>query len=364
MKKTALWLLMIALSIALVVSFTMAGCQAEEAAETTAAAEETTAAETTAAETTAAETTEEEMAEKLVFGNIPVALSDEWNGYSVENFQYAADKKGVEVIVLDAEWDGEKALNNLEDLITQNVDHISVFVYTPEQAQDFINRANEVGIPISFENTKLVDQVTGDYVVDVAFEYREFGYEAAKFVSLNYPDSKLFYCRGLPGMGIVEEYMVGINEALDEFGNVELAVMRDTNWDTETALNATQDVIAAGEEFDVIFANNESMAVGCYNALEDAGMAGDIPIVSTGGGPTGVQMLKDGIIDATIAGPVSLQGLYLFKAMWLYESEGIEPPEKYIAPGVIPITLDNLDENIPWEPSDDLIDMIGGLDEW
>jgi ABC-type sugar transport system substrate-binding protein len=161
MKKTALWLLMIALSIALVVSFTMAGCQAEEAAETTAAAEETTAAETTAAaeETTAAETTEEEMAEKLVFGNIPVALSDEWNGYSVENFQYAADKKGVEVIVLDAEWDGEKALNNLEDLITQNVDHISVFVYTPEQAQDFINRANEVGIPISFEILNLLTKL-------------------------------------------------------------------------------------------------------------------------------------------------------------------------------------------------------------
>lgn len=300
----------------------------------------------------------------LVFGNIPVAMSDEWNGYSVENFKYAAEKKGVEVIVLDSEWDGERALNNLEDLITQDVDHISVFVYTPEQAQDFIDRANEAGIPISFENTKLVGQVTGDYVVNVAFEYYEFGYEAAKYISQTWPGAKLFYCRGLPGMGIVEEYMRGINDALDEFGTVEMTVMRDTNWDTETALNATQDVIAAGEEFDVIFANNESMAVGCYNALEDAGLAGEIPIVSTGGGPTGVQMLKDGIIQATIAGPVSLQGLYLFKAMYLYETEGIEPPEKYIAPAVKAITVDNLDENIPWEPSDELIEMIGGLDEW
>ena len=50
---------------------------------------------------------------KIVFGNIPVAMSDEWNGYSVENFKYAAAKKGVEVIVLDSEWNGEKALNNL-----------------------------------------------------------------------------------------------------------------------------------------------------------------------------------------------------------------------------------------------------------
>jgi len=166
------------------------------------------------------------------------------------------------------------------------------------------------------------------------------------------------------GKGIVEEYMRGINDALEEFGTVEMTVYRDTNWDTETALNATQDVLAAGEEFDVIFANNESMAVGCYNALEDAGLAGNIPIVSTGGGPTGVQMLKDGIIQATIAGPVSLQGLYLFKAMYLYETQGILPPEKHIAPGVTAITLDNLDETISWIPSDELIEMIGGLDNW
>ncbi|MFW5769557.1 MAG: hypothetical protein ACOCYA_05840 [Spirochaetota bacterium] len=50
--------------------------------------------------------------------------------------------------------------------------------------------------------------------------------------------------------------------------------------------------------------------------------------------------------------------------MYLYETEGIEPPEKYIAPGVKAITVDNLDDNIPWEPSDELIEMIGGLDEW
>ena len=300
----------------------------------------------------------------VVFGNIPVAMSDEWNGYSVENFLYAADKVGVEVITLDSEWDGERAQNNLQDLITRGVDHVSVFVYTPEQAQDFINIANEEGVPISFENTKLTGQVDGDFVMNVAFEYYDFGYEAAKYISETYPGSKLFYVRGLPGMGIVEEYMVGIQDALDEFGTVELALQRDTNWDTETAQNVTQDAIAAGEEFDVVFANNESMAVGVYNALEDAGLAGEIPIISTGGGPTGVQMLRDGIIQATIAGPVSLQGLYLFKAMYLYTVKGIEPPESFIAPGVQPITLDNLDENIPWEPSDELIEMIGGLESW
>ncbi|MCK5249643.1 MAG: substrate-binding domain-containing protein, partial [Spirochaetaceae bacterium] len=138
--------------------------------------------------------------DKIVFGIIPSSMSDEWNGYSVENFKYAAAKKGVEVVVLDPEWDGERAQNNLEDLITRGVDHVGVYVYTPEQAQDFINRANDADVPISFENTKLVGNISGDIVVNVAFEYYDFGYEAAKYISLTYPGSKLFYVRGLPGM--------------------------------------------------------------------------------------------------------------------------------------------------------------------
>jgi ABC-type sugar transport system substrate-binding protein len=338
MKKRLLLLMVLTVIISLIATIGFGGCKRE-------------------AETTAAE--------PLVFGNIPVALSDEWNGYSVENFEYAAAKKGVEVIVLDPIWDGEKALANLEDLIARDVDHISVFVYTPEQAQDFITRTNEANIPISIENTKLTGQVTGDYVVNVAVEYYEVGYQAVKYLSEAYEGARVFYVRGMPGMGIIEEYMRGIEQALEDTGNkITIPIMRDTMWNTETGQNATMDVIAAGEEFDVIFANNESIAVGCYNALKDAGMETEIPIIATGGGPTGIQQLKDGIIAASIACPVSLQGLYLFKAMWLYSSQGIEPPEKFIDYIVQPITLDTLDKNISWVPSDELIDMIGGLDSW
>jgi len=303
-------------------------------------------------------------AKKLVFGNLSVALSDEWGGFSVENFKYAAAKKGVEVQVLDSAWDGNKQLNNLEDLITKKVDQIGVFVYTPEEAQKFLIKANDAKIPISFENTKLVDKVQGDYVVNVACEYAETGYLAFKYISETYPGKKVFYVRGLPGMGIVEEYMVGIEKAIKEFGKVKIDIQRDTNWDTKTAQDTTTDVIASGQKFDVIFANNESMAVGCYNALKDAGLAGKIPIVSTGGGPTGVKLLKDGIVQATVAVPVSLQGLYLFKAMYLYATQGITPPQKFIAIPQSVVTVNDLDKIIPWKPSDALIDMIGGLDKW
>jgi len=166
-------------------------------------------------------------------------------------------------------------------------------------------------------------------------------------------------------MGIVEAYEAGVERALAEStSGTTIVIRRDTQWDTQTSQPEVSDVLAAGEEFDVIFANNEAIAQGCHNALKDAGLEGTIPIVTTGGGPTGLKLLEDGIIEATVGVPVSLQGLYLFKAMWLYTAKGIEPPEKFIPLPQDVFTQDSIGENISWEVSMDNIDLIGGLDSW
>ena len=40
--------------------------------------------------------------EKLTFGYIAYMMSDNWNEYSAKSFEYAAEKFGVDVMVLDA----------------------------------------------------------------------------------------------------------------------------------------------------------------------------------------------------------------------------------------------------------------------
>lgn len=353
MKKSLLWLVVVMLSVSMIAAFSLAGCKKAE--EEVAPAEE-------------AAPIEEE--KKLVFGNIPAALSDEWNGYSVENFKYAASKVGVEVQVLDPAWDGTKALSNLEDLITKKVDAVGVFVLTPEEAAKFIEIANKADMTIAFENTKLEDnpyssvEILGDYLFNVCEDYFGLGYGAIKYIGEHYPGAEVFHVRGSPGMGIAEVMQDGVDAAIEEFGKVTSSINRDTQWDTETAQKAVADVIQSGAKFDVIFSDNESMALGVHNALKDAGLDGKIPIIATNGGPTGIKMIQDGALEATMAVPVSIQGLYLFKAMYLYAAKGIKPPQKYIQIDTNLVTKENLDEIIPWAASDELIDLIGGLDSW
>jgi ribose transport system substrate-binding protein len=86
MKKTLLILLMSAITISMVATFSLIGCKEEAPVETTAA--ETTAAETTVAETTAAETTAAETEDMNVIDPKIEELRQGMDKYRTENIQF------------------------------------------------------------------------------------------------------------------------------------------------------------------------------------------------------------------------------------------------------------------------------------
>ncbi|MDD3840396.1 MAG: sugar ABC transporter substrate-binding protein [Clostridia bacterium] len=349
--------LFVFISLILILGLTVAvaGCSTDEGGQQ----EQTEGEQEKESEDTeASKEGEEESGQKYVFGNISWDRNDVWTNYSVLAFEYAAQQKGVETIVVDPEGDMEKQIAAMEDMITKKVDAISVFTITPELDVTLADMAKEAGIPIVFENSLPGEEA--EYVSCVACQYDDIGYAAGKFISETYPDSKLFYCMGAPGMGITELYEEGLHKALDEFGTVELVDTQPTDWGAEQAMNVTQNFLQSGKECDVIFANNEQMATGVVNALKDAGKFGEIKIVATGGGPDGLKMIESGDLDATISAPVSLQGLLTFKNLWQHLNG--KTPEKFIPLPVIPITKENLAEAISWEVDEKAVDYIGGLD--
>lgn len=120
------------------------------------------------------------------------------------------------------------------------------------------------------------------------------------------------------------------------------------DWLTDKAYNVTTDLINSGTEFNYIFANNDMMAQGCYNALKDAGKE-NIPIVSTGGSPDGFKMLQDGIEAANMTAPVSIQGVKTFMNLYNKVALGEDPAEKFTALPVIPVSADDTSSYIAWD---------------
>ncbi|MDD2562048.1 MAG: sugar ABC transporter substrate-binding protein [Eubacteriales bacterium] len=288
-------------------------------------------------------------ASALTYGYIAYQMSDIWNEYSSKAFQYAADQNGVDVVILDSQNDIGKSVAAMESLVQQEVDGISIFPISPEQGAQLIKMANEAGIPITVENIDVAGVSNPEeYVAAVGCLYGDIGYAAIEWLSKNVEDAKVFYCAGAVGGGVFETYKIGVDKALEDFkDDIEMVgLMNADAWSTENGLNLTTNFINSGVEFNCIFANNDQIAQGCYQALQEAGL--DIPVVSTGGSPDAYKFLEDGIEAANMTAPVSIQGVQTFKNLHEFVTENKIPDPKFQNLPVIPVSGDDLSAWIDW----------------
>lgn len=288
-------------------------------------------------------------ASALTYGYIAYQMSDIWNEYSSKAFQYAADQNGVDVVILDSQNDIGKSVAAMESLVQQEVDGISIFPISPEQGAQLIKMANEAGIPITVENIDVAGVSNPEeYVAAVGCLYGDIGYAAIEWLSENVEDAKVFYCAGAVGGGVFETYKIGVDKALEDFkDDIEMVgLMNADAWSTENGLNLTTNFINSGVEFNCIFANNDQIAQGCYQALQEAGL--DIPVVSTGGSPDAYKFLEDGIEAANMTAPVSIQGVQTFKNLHEFVTENKIPDPKFQNLPVIPVSGDDLSAWIDW----------------
>lgn len=288
-------------------------------------------------------------ASAATYGYIAYQMSDIWNEYSSKAFKYAADQNGVEVVILDSQNDIGKSIAAMESLIQQEVDGISIFPISPEQGVQLIKMANEAKIPITVENIDVANVAKPEeYVAAVGCLYGDIGYAAIDWLSKNVKDAKVFYCAGAAGGGVFEAYKIGVDKALaDNAGSIEMVgLMNSDAWSTENGLNLTTNFINSGVEFNCIFANNDQIAQGCYQALQEAGL--NYPVVSTGGSPDAYKFLEDGIEAANMTAPVSIQGVQTFKNLHEFVTEGKVPDPKFQNLPVIPVAGKDLSAWIDW----------------
>lgn len=275
---------------------------------------------------------------------------DDYYAQFGDAFKAIAGIYDMKVIEVNSDYNPDKELANVQDMIAKDVDAIAVITAAAAGSAASITAAQEAGIPIFFiagkpeldAGTDLTGHVTDNFVM--------MGYMIGQWVAENYPDAICVNMPGFLGQGPAEGELVGFQMALDEAGMGEAFLLQSGEWQRTVAIPVAQDLIASGREFDVIFAANEESAFGILDVFEELNVEGKV-VVSNNGKDDAWPFLVDGSIAATVPNPPSLnadlciqQMLRHFNGEEFIQYLQIKPP--------FVLTAENLDQAIPWTVSD------------
>lgn len=232
---------------------------------------------------------------------------------------YAKDKK-VSLKVADAQDDAARQADDIQNFISQNVDAILINPVDSKAVVTSIKAANSANIPVI-----LIDRGSegGDVLTTVASDNVAAGKMAAEFAVKELGEkAKTFELSGVPGASATVDRGKGFNDIAKT--KLDILSSQSANFDRAKALNTAQNMIQGNKDVQVIFAQNDEMALGAAQAAKSAGLK-DVMIIGIDGQPDAHDAIKKGDITATIAQqPAKMGEIEIQAAIDHYQGKKVE----------------------------------------
>lgn len=250
--------------------------------------------------------------------------------------KYAGEKK-VSLKVADAQDDAARQADDIQNFISQNVDAILINPVDSKAVVTSIKAANKANIPVI-----LIDRGSegGDVLTTVASDNVEAGKMAAEFVVKELGEkAKAFELSGVPGASATVDRGKGFNDLAKD--KLDILSSQSANFDRAKALNTAQNMIQGNKDVQVIFAQNDEMALGAAQAVKSAGLK-DVLIIGIDGQPDAHDAIKNGDITATIAQqPAKMGAIAIQAAIDHYQGKKVE--KSTVSP-IFLVTKENVDK--------------------
>lgn len=219
----------------------------------------------------------------------------------LQAMQTYADEMGYTLQVADGKEDAQTQLDQIKNAVTQGVDGIIYFPGDQASTIPVVKYLKESGVPFIVLNSKVDDSVQDLVPSYVGSDYGEMGRIAGELTkdTLGEEGGKVVIIDGMAGTEVANSTMQGYKSAIEENGNIEILATQPADWDTAKAMTVMEDYLTTfGDNIDLVFAMDGGMAKGAAAAMENAGVWGDIPMVSSDQG----QFVLDSIAEGKMYG--------------------------------------------------------------
>ena len=165
----------------------------------------------------------------------------------------------------------DEQLQAANGFITEGVDVLLISAAETTGWDEVLTAAKEAGVKVYLFDRK-IDVPEDLYEAAVISDMAKEGETAVNWLlEQNLPEYKVIHIQGAMG----SDAQIGRTGALDaqfESGKMVKVAQQTATWDEAEAKKIVESVINSGEDFNVIYAENDGMAKGAVAALDEAGI--------------------------------------------------------------------------------------------
>lgn len=284
--------------------------------------------------------------------DITMVLSqrDEWLSTLDDAAKKAASAAGYSMTSQDAISDGSKQIQFVATAASAGEKAVIVNLVDPNIAGDIIEAAGDM--KVVFVNRPPEDMsLLNENVVYVGSDEMTSGYFQGEWLAKHFKDQgkteiKYILLNGILGQVSTTNRTASVLKALEENGitATEASSPLACKYDRAEAMTQITPLLTSGTEFDCIIANNDAMALGAIEALENAGIdPSTIAIVGIDATADGVQAVTEGKMAMTVFQNATGQGgAAMQAAINMIDGKNINEGTEY--------KVDDENPNVIWIP--------------
>ena len=238
----------------------------------------------------------------IVVGFSQVGAESDWRLANTASMTEAlSEENGFRLIIDDAQNKQERQITAIRNFIQMDVDYIVLAPTNETGWETVLSEAKNAGIPVIIVDRQIDVADHSLYISWVGSDFLKEGREAVKWMDERFSDQplRIVHLQGNLGCSAQKGRSDALQEALDAHPAWQVVYQGPGDFLQAKGQEIIEDLLSQNVEFDVIYSENDNMAFGAIEALEDAGLCpgSDITIVSFDGCRRALEMLTEGKIN-------------------------------------------------------------------
>jgi ribose transport system substrate-binding protein len=264
-----------------------------------------------------------------------------------QSVEREAEARGIKVYTVDARGDAATQVNQIQDLITRQVDALIYIPAGATAASVPVNAAKKAGLKVVNVDRNAEDAPGDTFIAtDSVAAARTLGEYVGEKTG---GKGRIAIIQGQLGTTPEIDRNKGFDEGISKYPDLKVVAKQPSKmWMQDEGFAIAQDMLQRDPSISVFFGRADALALGAAQAVKVANLDHPVLIVGFDGDVAGLKAVKAGKLDATMTQKTQYMGkLAVESALDLIA--GKEVPKEQLQPAVL-TTKENVDPFIENHP--------------